>query len=252
MRFDFPTEKQIPQLLQLWKAVFGDYGGFWELFLHTDFRADHCRCITENGQLAAALYWFDCSCAGDKTAYIYAVVTNPSFRGRGLCRALMEDTHRQLAALGYASVLLVPESEGLRSMYRKMGYRDCTGVKEVSCTAGETAVSIRSIDPEAFASLRRRFLSEKGVVQERENLTFLAAQAQLYAGGDFLLAAYAQEDVLHGMELLGNPDAAPGILRALGFSRGVFRMPGEDKPFAMFHPLKEDAAIPDYFGFAFD
>ena len=54
------------------------------------------------------------------------------------------------------------------------------------------------------------------------------------------------------MELLGNREAAPGILKTLGCIRGKFRTPGEEMPFAMFLPLKEDAPVPSYLGHAFD
>lgn len=247
-----PDKAEIQQLLQLWKAVFGEYDGFWELFLETGFQSDHCRCITEEGQVTAGLYWFDCSCGKDKLAYIYAVVTNPAHRGKGLCRKLMADVHSLLTQQGYAAVMLVPAENGLREMYRKMGYDDCTAVSELVCTAGETAAEVRSIGIEEYAKLRREYLPDKGVLQEGKNLLFLAAQAQLFAGRDFLLAAYLEDDQLHGMELLGNTAAAPGILRALGCKTGRFQIPGKDRPYAMLHKLKEDAGIPQYFGLAFE
>lgn len=252
MNFEHPGPEQIRQLLQLWKEVFGEYDGFWELFLETGFQPDHCRCITENGQVAAGLYWFDCSCNADKIAYIYAVVTDPIHRGRGLCRKLMADVHGILKDRGYASVMLVPADEGLREMYRKMGYDECTTVSELVCTVGESAAEIRTIDAEEYAWLRREYLPEVGVLQEGKNLSFLAAQAQLFTGADFLLAAYLENDRLQGMELLGNTAAAPGILRALGCKTGTFQIPGKDRPYAMLHKLKEHAVIPQYFGLAFE
>ena len=36
--------------------------------------------------------------------------------------------------------MLVPADEGLREMYRKMGYGDCTTIGKISCTAGDMAV----------------------------------------------------------------------------------------------------------------
>ena len=90
------------------------------------------------------------------------------------------------------------------------------------------------------------------VLQEGIQLSFLAAQAQLFAGDGFLLAAYREGEILHGMELLGNPEAAPGIVRALGCSQGVFQIPGEEKAFAMIHKLTDTAVNPAYFGFSFD
>lgn len=252
MMIKHPDPEQLTDLLQMWKSVFGEHGGFWELFLDTAFEADHCRCITLDGQAAAALYWFDCLCSGQKMAYIYAVVTHPEHRNKGLCRILLEDVHAHLRKNGYAAAMLVPEKEGLRQMYRKLGYTDCTSVSKFSCACGTSPITLRAITPEAYRQLRRKFLPEGGVVQEGKNLDFLAAQAQLYTGEDFLLAAYADEGELFGMELLGARTAAPGILKALGFEKGSFRIPGTEKNFAMYHPLTEDAAIPTYFGFAFD
>ena len=47
MNFEQPGQEQIPQLVSLLKEAFGEYDGFWELFLETAFLPDHCRCITE-------------------------------------------------------------------------------------------------------------------------------------------------------------------------------------------------------------
>lgn len=252
MNCKHPDSRETQQLLKLWKAVFGEYDGFWELFLDTGYQSDHCCCMVENGQVTAGLYWFDCSCGNDKIAYVYAVVTDPAHRGKGLCRKLMADVHALLLDRGYASVMLVPADEGLREMYRKMGYEDCTSVSTISCAAGEISAEIRNTDVEEYAALRREFLPEGSVLQEGIQLPFLAAQAQLFAGRDFLLAAWLEEETLYGMELLGNSDAAPGILRALGCKTGKFQIPGQDRPYAMLHKLKEDAAIPRYFGLAFE
>ena len=252
MKPDHPTLEEQAQLLQLWKQVFGDHGGFWEMFLDTGFDPDHCRCVTEGTQVTAALYWFDGFRGGQKIAYLYAVVTHPEHRGKGLCRGLMEDTHAFLADHGYASAILVPEKEELRDLYRKLGYRDCTCVSEFSCAAGDTPVSMRAIGLSEYAALRRRYLPENGVIQEGNNLDFLAAQVQFYTGEDWLMAAYAEEETLYAPELLGNADAAPGIVSALNCIIGKFRTPGAGRNFAMFRPLRADAVAPSYFGFAFD
>ena len=80
-------------------------------------------------------------------------------------------------------------------------------------------------------------------MQENENLLFLRTVCDLYAGDGFVYA--------EGAELLGNTDAAPGILAALHKEKGSFRCPGEEKPFAMYLPLAE-GDFPKYFGLAFD
>lgn len=252
MNFEQPSCGHLPRLVELWKEAFGEYDGFWELFLDTGYLPDHCRCMIENGQPIAGLYWFDCSCGNDKIAYIYAVVTDANHRGRGLCRKLMANVHALLKKQGYDSAMLVPADEGLREMYRKMGYEDCTTIAELTCAEADRPVEIRTVSPDEYAALRRKLLPEKAVIQEGIQLPFLAAQAQLFAGSDFLLAAWREEDLLHSMELLGNTAVAPGILRALGCEKGIFQIPGRDKPFAMIHQLHDHAVMPRYFGFSFD
>ena len=240
-------EQAISGLRQLWKLAFGDTDAFLDGFFGTAFSFDRCRWIEADHRIVAALYWFDCRFRGEKLAYLYAVATHPDYRGRGLCRKLMADTHDHLQNLGYGGILLVPQEEGLRKMYAAMGYADATKVSEFSCEAG-TAVSMQPVDAQTYGMLRRRFLPEGGVIQEGENLRFLASYASFYAGEDFLLAASGSE----GIELLGNREKAPGILSALGLSAGRFRSPGGEKPYAMFLALREGIPTPDYFGFAFD
>ncbi len=249
---DYPSDRHSHQLRQLWKTAFGDTDAFLDSFFRTAFSPERCRCVLEENRVAAVLYWFDCTVENRKFAYIYAVATHPDFRNRGLCRKLMDDTHSLLASRGYAGAVLVPQKESLRSMYARMGYRDAGRLDTISCTAGETATPLRAVGAEEFARLRRQLLPVSSVVQEQENLAFLAEQLQFYAGDGFLLAAYTEKEVLHGMELLGDTSAGPGIVRGLNCTGGQFRTPGTTVPFAMFRPLTEDAPEPAYFGFAFD
>lgn len=242
MKIDYPLETQTDGLRQLWKQAFGDTDAFLDIFWSTAFSPDRCRCITIDGQIAAALYWFDCRFEDRPMAYIYAVATAKAFRKQGLCRALMENTRNLLASLGYSGILLVPEMH-LIGMYEGMGYKVSSHVREFTCRSSDRPVVLKEIDAAEYAVLRRQFLPAGSVVQENENLQFLSAITKLYTGDGFLYADDA--------ELLGNTDAAPGILAALGKDSGLFRCPGGDIPFAMYLPLDSNAA-PAYFGLAFD
>lgn len=242
MKIDYPLEMQIPGLRSLWKEAFGDSDAFLDIFWDTAFSADRCRCITVDGQVAAALYWFDCRLDDRPIAYVYAVATAKTFRGQGLCRKLMDDTRLLLADLGYSGIILVPEMH-LIGMYEGMGYKVCSYVREFTCRASSNPVVLQEISAAEYADLRRQYLPKGGVVQENENLQFLSGISKLYTGDGFLYADDA--------ELLGNTDAAPGILAALGKTSGTFRCPGNEIPFAMYLPLDNQRA-PAYFGLAFD
>lgn len=239
------------QLKQLWHMAFGDGEEFIDLFFRTAYAPERCLYLTEDDQITAALYWLNCEYRGQKQAYIYAVATHPDHRGKGLCRKLMDMTHNILKEQGYSAALLRPADDGLRRMYRKMGYRVATGVTEFESAAG-APVPLKKIDAREYELLRRRYLPEDGVVQEGISTDYLASYADLYRGEDFLLAGNFYEGSFIGMELLGNRDAAPGILAALGHETGSFRCPGRDIPFGMFLPLREDAQEPGYLGLVFD
>lgn len=249
MNIDYPARAQIPALRSLWKKAFGDTDAFLDLFFSTAYAENRCRCITLQGQVAAALYWFDCHGEDGTYAYIYAVATDRAFRGQGLCRMLMENTHDLLKEQGYAGTVLVPGEPGLFDMYEKMGYADLSGAETLSVTAG-TPVPLRQVTKEEYAAARRALLPPGGIVQEGENLRFLESYAKLYAGNGFVLAAVTEEAHLQCTELLGDRTAAPGIVAALGMQAGTFRVPGENR-FSMYLPLK-DAPAPGYFGLAFD
>lgn len=247
MTIDYPTESRLPQLRRLWQTAFGDSDAFLDGFYATGYHPRRCRCVLLDGQVAAGLYWFDAQWGSESVAYLYAVATVPEYRNRGLCRALLEDIHRLLAASGYAAALLVPEGDALRRMYTGFGYRNWGGKREWSCQAGDAALPLRQVTPGEYARLRRQFLPLDAVIQEGRSLAYLATFACFFAGKDFLLAAARRGDTLQGMELLGNPAAAPGILRTLNCKQGTFSAPG-DAPFAMYLPLKIGFPTSGYFG----
>lgn len=250
MNIDYPAQMQMDDLRTLWQEAFGDDDAFLDQFYTYGFAPDRCRCVTVDGHVAAALYWFDCQYQSRPLAYLYGVATAKAFRGKGLCRALVENTHAHLKYLGYAGAILVPAEEYLFQMYEKMGYSVCASVLEFVCEAGLEPAQMRQIDAAEYSCVRRKLLPEDGVFQEGDSLDFLQTMADFYAGEDFLVSV-SREDEFFAPELLGNAQAAPGILTALRKKQGNFRSPGSGKPFAMYFPLS-DAPAPGYFGLAFD
>ena len=228
----------------LWSAAFGD-DGWIDSFFRTAFQAENTLAIFRDGQLAAGLAWMDVTCEGRRLAYLYAVATAPEYRHQGLCRELMANAQKALAARGYDGSVLVPADDGLRQMYAAMGYRSFGGVENLTPPAG-APVPLWEVTPEEYAALRRNYLPQGGIVQEDGAIEYLAESAKLYAGNGFLLAATEDEP----MELLGDASQAAGIVGALGKDQGTFRLPGPS-PFAMFRPICDDSWTPAYFGLDF-
>lgn len=256
MTIDKPVSGHISRLWDLWREAFGDSGEFLDAFFTTAYSPDRCRCVTESGNITAAVYWFDCEVQGRKIAYLYALATAIKHRGRGIAHRLMEEVHTLLAQQGYEGIILVPGTQALRGFYESLGYHSCTKITEFVCTGAAEEVQLRRVTPEEYAKERRdlfSLLEPNGVIQEKENLAFLQTQAELYIGQNFLLAARSEGDTLIGMELLGDPQTAPGILQTLGYARGTFRTRGNETDFAMYRPLGSSTLpAPTYFGLAFD
>lgn len=239
----------ITDLKRLWKQAFGDPEDFIDSFFRTGYAEARCRCLTVDNKPAAALYWFDCFCEGQKWAYLYAIATGEDYRNQGLCRKLMTQTHDHLRSNGYAGSILVPGSRELFLFYEKLGYRTCCTVTEEDAAAG-TPVLLRPVTQDEYAVLRRRLLPSGGLVQEGAALTFLETFAGFYAGDGFVLAASTDGDRAIVHELLGEADSA-AITAALGVRTARLRKPGNGRPFAMCYPLKV-APVPAYLGLALD
>lgn len=252
-----PLLMQKEGLRNLWKEAFSDTNTFLNEFEATAFSSTRCRCITLNGNVVAALYWFDCIFAEKKVAYIYAVATDKKFRGQGLCHNLMTDTHHHLMQQGYAFALLSPATEALFSFYRSLGYKNATNIKEIdliknTLSSPQRDIQLRTIHKQEFAKLRRKFLPAGSVIQEEENLDFLATQACFFAGEDFLLTAHIDGTHLHGLEFLGETSLLPYIMQILNCTSAHIRTPGNTIPYTMYYPFVDDISLPKYFGFTFD
>lgn len=252
MKSNYPARHQIPQLRGLWKEAFGDTDAFLDAFFEYGFDRKRCRCITDADAVVSALYWFEVTYRGQRFAYLYAVATALSHRGRGLFEALLEDTKQILAEEGFDGILLVPENEALCRMYEKFGFSACTTVETCRVSAGETAVAVREIGPETFAAQRRAMLPEDSVLQEGDILRFLASQYHFWAETDWLAVGQVYDGKLVCQEFLGDRNAISGLVRALGASVGQVRMPGSTDPFAWFLPLRSDCERPAYFALALD
>lgn len=251
MRIDHPAQNQIPALRRLWKEAFSDTDSYLDLFFDRGYAPDKAMCVTDGERVAAALYWLDMEYCGGKIAYIYAVATAKAYRGLGLCRKLMAETHRVLQSRGYAAAVLVPQDSGLAKMYAAMGYLPGGGIRQMRCEAAEAAAPLKQVDSQTYHRLRKEMLLTNAIALGAKAQALLAAQAEFYTGDGVLLAAVREGTKVTGLELLGDETAAPGIVAALGCREGVFRLPGDDA-FAMYIPLAEGVAAPGHLGFAFD
>ena len=251
MTADYPGFGDIAQLRSLWKKAFGDTDAFLDIFFSTGYSPDRCRFIRQGGIIGTALYWMDLSWDDRKFAYIYAVATDPDCRGQGLCRQLMADTAALLTGRGYAGAILVPQAEGLRAMYAKMGYLPAAPIDQVLCVAS-VPCPITQINLLDYAARRASLVPEGSLALGREALEFLGELARFYVGDGFLAAVSLEQEHLRILEYLGNRELAPGLVAALGATEATLRTPGQGSAFGMYLPLSQGCPRPEYYPFAFD
>ncbi len=243
------TEKE---LRNLWQEAFGDPEEFLEGFFRTGFSEDRYAALLRQGELAGALYWFDCSWGGRKLAYIYAVATAKKFRRQGVCRELMENAHARLQQAGYLGAVLVPAEPELAEMYEKMGYRHFGGMKRLEVKAEGQPVRLTQIGPEEYEAGKEAFLKPDSVEQGGKTLDFLNTYARFYRGGDTLFVVATEDGKAFFQEFFGEPEKLPGILQTLKCQKGSVRLPDGKTPFGMYRSFTGEKTLPAYLGIALD
>ncbi len=255
MIIDAPNHEQISELRELWKENFGDTDEFLDGFFGLAFSKSRCRCASVDGKVVASLYWFDCEYDGKRVAYLYAISTSVSQRGKGICSELMRDTHAHLESQGYALSILVPATKPLFSFYERLGYVTFSSVSEELVCASSEKIDLERIDSKEYGTLRKKMLPEHSVIQEGENLAFLNILADLYKcnGAMFAVQKGNDTETLRVVELFGDVSLVPRIVSTLGYKNGSIRTIGKERDFAMCLTFGEyKANLPKYFGIAFD
>ena len=229
------------KLRELFTEAFGDED-FTALFFAKGYSPSRCLGAFD-GELLAALHWFDCTLMGEKAAYLYGIASFRAQRGRGIGSELIRGAVEKLQELGYRQILLVPAGESLFRYYERFGFRPVSTIREMEIGAGEV-LPIRRLTVSEYAAARRKLLPERALLQEGPCLELLSGYAEFYAAGETIAAVTG--DMV--WELLGDEAAAPGMIAALGLKSATVRMPGPGRPFAMALDGSEDI----YLGLALD
>ena len=240
-----PESGDISRLRWLWQEAFGDNDAFLDGFFSTGYDPQRCITVQIQDRPVAVLYWFDCDLENQKLAYIYAVATDKAYRGRGLCRDLMNHTHRHLQSLGYSAAVLVPGNEKLFSMYEKLGYRSFCPMEHRVIAPG-TAVAAEPITAEGYFARRTDFLPDGGI-RQNSAAPYLATFTDFYSGENWIACLSREGNTLYFQEFLGDQGKLPGLIRALGANSGELWLPGS-KNRAMYYPLTEIDLTHAYLG----
>lgn len=255
--------EDFPRLTTLWQTCFGDdpetVAAFWQIFGKTV----QVFCAREKKSpvsmvCALPVQLIDAAGESHSAAYLYAVATDPSCRGRGLCGNVLAFAEDSLRKSGVSFTLLVPSEPSLFSLYRRYGYqtisrRGCEAISPAACEG-----TVQEIGPEAYCNLRELLLYDSFVSCDSDFLRYQALDDRLYrvetAQQVFCAVCSEASGRLTVKELLPyDASAAALLLRTSGMRQGICRTPDGSQPYAMGKALR-GGTLPEniYFGLAMD
>ena len=222
MIFNAPSSSQLPQLQSLWQEAFGES---MHSFVTTVYSEKRSLIAETEGQVAAALYWFDLDYEGKPLAYLYAIATFQKHRRQGIGKKLLEAAHNHLKTLGYAGTILVPASESLFSFYEKCGYKKVIPgfSRKAEALVGE------KVTWQTYAQARESLLPPGSCRHSEAAFRYLDTYCDFYVGENACLCVSREGK----------------CQEALPYTK-------EDRPFALFLPLEENIPTPSYFSLPID
>lgn len=251
----------LPALTALWAECFGDgrdeIDAFWaQLFdfirVYAEFSGS--RAVSMVCALPTELIGEDG--AANPCAYLYAVCTAPSERGKGLSRRLLQFALRDLTEAGFAFAALAPASETLYRFYAEQGFQTAFFCRPYAVCAQAAPLRLTAVTPESYRNLREMQLYG-AFVSYPEALLALEGQ-RLYrietADGIYCADVQAKGDTLTVRELLPDaPEIAAALAARFGCKKAAVRAVGGVLPSGMLRrlgaaPMPKAAYLPFDFG----
>lgn len=131
-----PVDELRAQMTDLFVHVFGDERPFVENYVSHYDTARNRFVHIEDGKVVSMLHSHRFESCGIKGSYIYGVVTEPEWRGRGLASMLLNRAFESTRADGVEVAVLIAESEDLRRWYASKGFVLLDGL-EISVTGSD-------------------------------------------------------------------------------------------------------------------
>ena len=118
----------IPALKIMWHKIFGDSESYLNSFFGKVYKDENTLVDIENGNVVSVLfmipYKFIANGKETKIVYLYALATEPAYRGRKIMAKLIQKSLDLSAKRGYALSVLIPADDSLFEYYRQFGYEE--------------------------------------------------------------------------------------------------------------------------------
>ena len=248
----FGKAEYVPELKALWQKVFGDSPAYLDAFFSKIYKDENTLVFLESGRVVSALYMipYEMLIGGRKrkVVYLYALATDPDFRGKKIMSELIAESFKIGAERGYVLSVLIPAENSLFGYYRSFGFESCfeqvkiTRQREelISETTGLSPAVLRRAGADEIweAYCRSEFYSEGCLLLSREQNRFYLEELER-DGGEALLFSFEgrtfyallklTDDTLSVYETSAEKDALKALCAALlesfTFKTAVFYQP---------------------------
>lgn len=169
--------EDIGDICRIWELCFGDPAETVEALL-TPETLENTTVAAPDGRVRALMAGFDgLDFGGVRASYIFALCTEPGWRGRGLGALVLRGTARRCFERGAALACLHPASESLSRWYAGLGLETLSRVSYGAARVENGATGLRRVGAGEYAALRAG--AGPGVPG-----ALLRAQELFYSGGD--------------------------------------------------------------------
>lgn len=197
----FADEMMRDDIKMLWHDCFGDSNEYVDFFLDHYNISQHMLVFIDGDKPVSMLSLLPMSVVTRdgmtlNGRYIYAVATDPRYRGRGLSTKLLEFTHDYLKKNGVRLSVLAPAKGDLYNFYHKRGFESMFFIGNAVLAAEDIPLygksfCISEATPEEFGRIREAAFSGRSMFVRwgGEALAYRLAETSMLGGETLLLCA---------------------------------------------------------------
>lgn len=219
------------QVISLWGKVFGDSPDVVERCITNFIGKENIYVAQQDDIIVSILFAVPCWIGDRKGRYLFALATNPDFRGSGSMTALMEYAEQQEKNKGAEFACLIPATDELYAYYDKRGYSETIYLRAVTRPIRKNILAQAEIDTVSASRLellRKQYMKFPYIAFSDESYREIIAD--VYAAGaetaettGAYAVYYYNKDTLLVAELGARSDQeASELLEAIAQRTGIF------------------------------
>ena len=223
----YGKSEYIPELKIMWHKIFGDSESYLNSFFNKVYVDENTLVDIENGNVVSVLfmipYKFIANGKETEIVYLYALATDPAYRGRKIMSKLIQKSLDLSTERGYALSVLIPADDSLFEYYRQFGFEEyfervlltktIADIEDEQTNkgfkiqeVGHEQIELVMADAEQIwtAYAHSEIFSSEGIVLSREQNEFYLEELKSEGGQAYVFDMDGNKDGYALLQLLGD------------------------------------------------